>query len=145
MRCAPVCEVDCDRSTERSTGVSVRLSEICLWRFLWMAETCFFCVIFRRRAAPDGFNCKTGLFICSESVVWSCALWALSRGAALKRVSCVSGDWVVAINVGIHKITETHTHTRTVTGTHTDTNTQTRRHTETQTHTQRHTQTHTDT
>ena len=27
MRCAPVCEVDCDKSTERSTGVSVRLSK----------------------------------------------------------------------------------------------------------------------
>ena len=26
MRCAPVCEVDCERSTEHSTGVSVRLS-----------------------------------------------------------------------------------------------------------------------
>ena len=64
-----------------------------------MVETCFFCVVFRRRAAPSGFA-KGGLFICSESVVWSCASWVLSRGAALKRVS-VSGVWVVAISVGM--------------------------------------------
>ena len=37
---------------------------------------------------------------CSESVVWSCASWALSRGAAWKRVS-VSGDSIVAIDVGM--------------------------------------------
>ena len=28
-----MCEVDSDRRPERSTGVSVRLSKICLWRF----------------------------------------------------------------------------------------------------------------
>ena len=45
----------------------------------------------------------TGKRVCSFVVkvwFWSCASWALSRGAALKRVS-VSRDWVVVINVGI--------------------------------------------
>ena len=56
--------------------------------------------VFSRRAAPSGLSKNVGLFICCESVVWSCASWALSRGAALKKVS-VSGDWVVAINMGM--------------------------------------------
>ena len=41
MKCAPVCEVDCERSTARSKGVLVRLSRSCLWKFLWMVETYF--------------------------------------------------------------------------------------------------------
>ena len=54
---------------------------------------------FLRNAAPRGLRRKAGLFICSESVVWSCASWALSCGAMLEREP-VSGDLVVAINVG---------------------------------------------
>ena len=57
-------------------------------------------MVLRRRAAPSGLSWKAGLFICSERVLWSSACWALSRGAASKRVS-VSGDWVVVINVGM--------------------------------------------
>ena len=57
-------------------------------------------VFFRRRAAPSGLSRNVGLFICWESVVWSCASWARSRGVELKRES-MSGDWVVAINVGM--------------------------------------------
>ena len=71
MRCAPVCEVDCERRMACSVGVSVRLLYNCLWMFLWMVETCFFCVVWRRRAAPSGLSWKEGLFICWEMVDWS--------------------------------------------------------------------------
>ena len=48
------------------------------------------CVFFfGRRAAPNGFERKVGLFICWERMVCSCASWALSRGAALKKGVCV--------------------------------------------------------
>ena len=71
MRCAPVCEVDCERRMACSVGVSVRLLYNCLWMFLWMVETCFFWVVWRRRAAPSGLSWKEGLFICWEMVDWS--------------------------------------------------------------------------
>ena len=43
-----------------SVGVSVRLLYNCLWMFLWMVETCFFWVVWRRRAAPSGLSWKGG-------------------------------------------------------------------------------------
>ena len=58
-------------------------------------------MVFRRRAAPSGSMKKAVLFICGESVAWSCASSALSRGAALKKKVSVSGDWVVAVNEGM--------------------------------------------
>ena len=64
-----------------------------------MVETCFFRVVFWRKAAPGGLSWKVGLFICRER----CCLelcQSRSRDVELKRES-VSGDWVVAINVGM--------------------------------------------
>ena len=60
MRCAPVCEVDCERRMACSVGVSVRLFKSCLWMFLWMVETCFIWMVWRRRAAPSGLRRKEG-------------------------------------------------------------------------------------
>ena len=68
--------------------------------FLWMVETCFFWVVWRRRVAPSGLSWKVGLFIFWERVDWSSVGWARSGGVELKSES-VSGDWVVAINVGM--------------------------------------------
>ena len=58
MRCAPVGEVDCEMSTERSTSVSVRLSRSGLWRFVSLdgGDLLLFCVVFRRRSAPSGLR-----------------------------------------------------------------------------------------
>ena len=41
MKCAPVCEVDCERKMAYSINVSVRLLYNYLWMFFWMVETCF--------------------------------------------------------------------------------------------------------
>ena len=47
------------------------------------------------------------MFMCSESLVWSCTSWALSRGAMLKREP-VSGDLVVAIKVATRAMGQQH-------------------------------------
>ena len=64
----------------------------------------FFRVVFRRRAAPSGLSWNVGIYsFVVERVVWSCASWALSRGAALKRES-VSGGLSCCHQRGNHRL-----------------------------------------
>ena len=63
----------------------------------WLA----FCVwLFGEGQRQLAWRGKLACSFVSKSVVWSWTSWALSRGAVLKRES-VSGDRVVAINVGM--------------------------------------------
>ena len=62
-----------------------------------MVATCFFWVVWRRRAAPSGLCMKVGLFICCEIVDWS----RVSNIGVGWNSESVSGERVIVIKEGM--------------------------------------------